>query len=251
LPCAQHCLNDGKLDLTNLTCHFQDLEAIYDAIKVDLICKFCKTVIYFYDLPIVTNAAKDITPITAVPKVQFLLNCNPNYKYSKGTFGDLFEIYYPTLQNARTLDTGVFTRNTMSDYTLAGANISVSYQSPVIGLIYQVIVVAGLLTDDLSTFNFDTFQTEYNKMLTLVKRTSILIENEITNDKQMMDNFKLDDIIDHLSALFYACQSQPYRPNTGSFQAALFPDHPTARAKLDAGTARKKPVQSFARRLRD
>jgi hypothetical protein len=86
-----------NMDLMSILCHFQDLEAMYDSMKAEMLCTLCKELKYYYDLSFSfgTKTNPDNTSTQGVAsKVGLFKYCSPGYQVRPRTFGQLIEKVY-------------------------------------------------------------------------------------------------------------------------------------------------------------
>ncbi|MBE2206689.1 MAG: hypothetical protein IAE84_03835 [Saprospiraceae bacterium] len=85
---------NAPLDLTREGCRFQDLEAMYDVYKSELLCTFCKALKYFYRLSYSSNIAIGST-VPSAATVPLLNICSPGLMVQPRTIGAIFEVLWP------------------------------------------------------------------------------------------------------------------------------------------------------------
>ncbi|MFZ2406586.1 MAG: hypothetical protein WAW41_15745, partial [Methylobacter sp.] len=81
------------MDLTKESSRFQDLEALYDVLREELLSNLCEGMIFLYD--IVIDGAK---LSGGTPKMPLLKTCAPNYRYKENTVGAWYEQYLTRIQ---------------------------------------------------------------------------------------------------------------------------------------------------------
>ena len=86
----------GDLDLMGMLCHFQDLEAIYDTMKNEILCNLCKELKYYYELKFgsVTPVPGTPAPVETMSQVGLFNQCSKGYIVKPGTFGYYVEKVY-------------------------------------------------------------------------------------------------------------------------------------------------------------
>jgi hypothetical protein len=167
-------LNALTRDSMEAMCHFQDLEAMYAAMKNEMICTLCKELKYYYDLRYDFNstpntgaaAAADVASV-----VGLFNNCSPGYIVKRGTFGFLIEKVYKLVGNDGNITIQVIAdaldiENILSlDLNGDGVpDINSPALASLIGFIVNMFAVpiyiirlANTFTDRLSTFDVERY----------------------------------------------------------------------------------------------
>ncbi|MEQ1676929.1 MAG: carboxypeptidase-like regulatory domain-containing protein, partial [Chitinophagaceae bacterium] len=190
----------SNTDLFSMLCHFQDLEAMYDAMKNEMLCTLCKELKYYYDIRFnfrtkdtATGNEQDVSSV-----VGLFNSCSPGYIVKKGTFGALIEKVYKqvgdegaiTIQSvADALDIDSFLgSDTNGDGTPDNlSQAAVTFMGYVVTLFeipINIIRLANTFTSNLSSFDV----TEYcrlHKLLTEKANSLKFVFNMFTaNEKQ-------------------------------------------------------------------
>ncbi len=150
------------VDLTKESCRFEDLEALFDALRDEFISALGKTLASFYQQKISREIA-----LTSMPKVALINSFNPDVTIQPSTFGALLELQYATMRKSRI--------NRLSSYQNAGA---VNIQDAFIGesaIIRATASYAQVLLDicnylknrALKDFNLVEFHNLYIQLQTL------------------------------------------------------------------------------------
>ena len=84
------------VDLSKESCRFQDLEALYDALRDEFISALGKTLASFYQLKVTREIA-----LTNMPKVAMINSFNSDVTIQPSTFGALLEMQYAVLKKSR------------------------------------------------------------------------------------------------------------------------------------------------------
>ncbi|AEV96872.1 hypothetical protein A4D02_29945 [Niastella koreensis] len=218
------------INLEDMVCYFQDLDALYAAMKNELLCNLCKELKYYYDLGFgiqVTNSAETET------KVDLLNTCSPGYKVRSGTFGYYIEQLY-----AKVGDSGNVTMQIIAAlFNLEGTSLHgtlgsfVGYLVDYFEVPVYIIRLANTITDDLSAFEVEeycrihqylsdkanaikfaydvlTSDTEKDNEAGLTIIKNLLRQN--TADR-VLSFFRIEDLFDHLDALIYSCKCAAFK----------------------------------------
>ena len=162
-------------NLLDMLCHFQDLEAMYDAMKSEMLCMLCKELKYYYDLKFTFFSLKSRTTDAASSgdqpsKVGLFNACSKGYIVRKGTFGFLIEKVYDIvgdegnitiqsiadaldIENMLGSDTAAGTPGSFSNSAAAFlGNVVTLFEIPV-----YIIRLANTFTVNLSSFDVDEY----------------------------------------------------------------------------------------------
>lgn len=155
--------------LPGMLCHFQDLEAMYDTMKNEMLCTLCKELKYYYELKFNFSKATDPNA-TDMPSVVGLFNsCNTGYVVKKDSFGFLIEKVYKqvgdqgsvTIQaiaQALGIDDFLGNNNNAASGNFTGANsIMLGYVTTLFEIPIYIIRLANTFTSDLSAFDVDQY----------------------------------------------------------------------------------------------
>jgi hypothetical protein len=158
----------ANMDLLGMLCHFQDLEALYDVKKNEVLCTLCKELKYYYELPLNLG----IKPTGAVAanspsKVALFSQCSPGYLVKQGSFGFYIEKVYEIVGDDGVVTIQIISEvlnldqflgsdangdgnpDSMSAATAAFMGFFVAlFEVPV-----YIIRLANIFTDDLSDFD--------------------------------------------------------------------------------------------------
>ncbi|MCB0639075.1 MAG: hypothetical protein KDC54_20740, partial [Lewinella sp.] len=188
-------------------CHFQDLEALYDSLREELVCRICETVMRLYNTPILTNEEVGGSQ-TFLPQLTFLRNCAPNFRYRVDTVGQLYE-------------------NNLSQHTAAGpsfANVPFSYAAHTY-YIFHLVRLAESLSDTVSTLDFATFSNRYATFFNIVRAGNDFLLNltndEINTNVDIYPGVDLEELQDQLDMLLYSCKLEPIQSVWEEYQRRL------------------------------
>jgi hypothetical protein len=222
LNSATGLANSMNIDPDDVTCQFQDMESLYDALSAELICKLCMEMEYFYnqdgngDLP---------TPASTVPQVSLLADNDAAFRFTPNSFGHLFENYYATIKNQPYISAdvfiGTFNYNLRQNLTFVRQNNS---NSEGFALLYHIQKLYEALTDDLTDFDIDTFDTRYDDFMRIANEVKGTFSDDLqstlnstTNAAGVTtpgvadaDTMQQEDLIDHIDDLIYMCKKPQF-----------------------------------------
>src|SRR5262249_38728562 len=88
-----------EIDLTKYAAQFQDLEALYDTLREELLSSLAEGAMDFYDVPVAGSTVPGGTP-----KLPLLKRYAPIYRYPAGSVGAFYEGRLATLQATPYID---------------------------------------------------------------------------------------------------------------------------------------------------
>ncbi len=202
---------DEKLpiDLSKERCWFQDLEALYDALREELLCCLCGGVRFFYDLSI-----KDSKLPGGTPQHPLLKKYAPNYRFKAGTVGawyeNVLEIFQSKPYHDIDQDNIALREKQLNQFYsfLRSMGLVPADFTPVVST-YYLTKLADVLTESLGSMDFSDFENKYKDMIELVHSFR---SDEIKKIPGDLDQFiPQEDLIDHLDQLLFSCKLDPIR----------------------------------------
>jgi hypothetical protein len=182
-------------------CQFQDLESLYDTLAAELTCSLCKEMKYFYDMPGSDNLP---APASTVPQATLLRKCDPGFRFTAGTFGQEFEIFFAGVKDQPYITSGVFLGSLLGDFSVAG---TAKGNNDILGLalLYYIEKLSETISSDLSEFDIAQFTLRYTDMVKVA--TQIRDSMRQGNETGTMS----EDVLDHLDALIFACKQAQFK----------------------------------------
>jgi len=185
------------VDLSKEVCHFEDLEAIYDAFRDQFISSLGKTLASFYTRKItkVVSLADDF-------KASLIHSINPDFKVEPSTFGALLETHFASLSKSKTTKTAVLKR--VAAVNIKDAFLSESAVIQATASYAEVLLdICNYLKDrGLSDFDLTAFRDLFNRLETLNAQFKTQIN---TADTEWNSLFNL------LEAVRYANEMEAFR----------------------------------------
>lgn len=203
LPIEIIALRTGEYDenmsenFSQAECRFQDLEAIYDVEKAELLCTFCKTLEYFYNLPY-SAYEPSFTPFpTTVP---LLAVCAPGYRVQPRTMGAYFErLSWPSVRNSPYFPP---TQEPGSLISQISASAPVASNFLFLYIIYYLAKFMEVVRDNLQDFDLTSFETRVRDIAViaeLIERNKEAYMQQIGVEGNIPNWEETDDRLDALS----------------------------------------------------
>lgn len=194
------------VDLSKENCRFEDLEALYETHKADLVGFLCKEVQYFYDM----TWRGQVSSTKAKPKLKLLVDCAPDYQYTLETIGHSFEMWIGAQPGNKVpdIDPNIIL-NFIRDFNL-GQNDWIIF--------YVVIYLAKFyeqLPANLTDINWVNLDKTYKDLISVTK--SVETERE-QNANKMMDWEEVDD---RLEDILYKCAMEPLKAMYKELEARI------------------------------
>ncbi len=201
-------------------CHFQDLETLYDALREELRCNLCESVMYFYNLPIKDDKGQPLpgAGVKKVPQMALLQQCSPNFRYLTGTVGEVYE------QNLAALNAMAYPNlDPLAPNPLTGISsllvLLLQNQVPsdsvlFLAFIYYLEQVSLSLDEDLNLLDYADLENKYSDLEILVRLYDTVIRNifnnTATNSSITLPQYiRIEDLLDQLDQILVICKLDP------------------------------------------
>ena len=185
------------VDLSKEVCHFEDLEAIYDAFRDQFISSLGKTLASFY--------TRKITKVVALAddfNASLIHSINPDFKVEPSTFGALLETYFASRSKSKTAKTAVLKRVAAIDIKDAFLGESAVIQATASYAEVLLDICNYLKVRLLSDFDLTAFRDLFNRLEALNAQFKTQIN---TADTEWNSLFNL------LEAVRYANEMEAFR----------------------------------------
>ena len=191
------------VDLTKEGCRFQDLEALYDALKAESICFFCEEVQYFYSLPFEFRSG---LTIPAKPKLPLLVQCDPGFLVQPRTLGRLFEDYISRQPGGVVpdMDPDIII-NFLKSQNVGQSNLIIFYIVIYIEKLYEQF------SQDLGQLDFAAFQKRYQDLVRVTEAVEREREDAAGSIEGNVNLLKWDELDDRLEGILYHCRLDAIR----------------------------------------
>ena len=159
------------------SCHFNDLELLYDSIMAELTTKLGNEMKFFYDIIRDEKRGKlqMPPPATNVPQALLLKKADPLFRFTVNTIGHDFELFYVNVKNLPFISFPVF----FQSFGQPGNMDIIDFAFK--ALIYYMEMLYRTITAGLSSFNFFEFYTRYYTLIYTAKALKIWDKMENTS----------------------------------------------------------------------
>ena len=171
------------------SCHFNDLELLYDSIMAELTGKLSNEMKFFYDLkrdakrPPLADAASNI------PQVPLLKKTDAAFRFTNNSIGHEFELFYANVKDLPFISLPVFFQSFGQD----GNNDVMDFVFKAV--LYYIEMLYETVTTSLSSFTFFNFYIRYYTLIQAVRYIKLL-------NKVFSERFPLsEEENDHLDAI--------------------------------------------------
>jgi hypothetical protein len=195
------------VDLSKEQCRFEDLEALYDALRDELVSSLGKTLASFY-------SKKVIKPIKLADgfRPRLISGLGDNYQLQPSTFGALIESYFAN----RNIITATATAGARTN-TLARLRDVFINESPIIrataSFAEVLLEIKNFLTDrPLSEFDIAAFEQIYNDLREL---------NDSIKSDPANGTGEWNELFNQLEAVHYANQLESFRSIASEYRRRL------------------------------
>lgn len=226
LPVEVIALRSGVYDdtqpveLRKESARFQDLEALYDALREELLSSFAEGIRYLYDIHIGGRVLRAGTqPVRGelpgdIPLHSLLKTHAPNYRYSINSVGDWYEKNLSVIQsklyievNQNLIDSNavqtVYSRLFNGTTDLPPANYAHAVS------IYYFSKLAEILPMALDALAYADFENKYQDLLGMVR---FFRSEAIRNISPGLQTFiPQDELIDHFNQVLFSSKLDPIK----------------------------------------
>jgi len=171
------------------SCHFNDLELLYDSIMSELTGKLSNEMKFFYDLkrdakrPPLADAASNI------PEAPLLKKTDATFRFTNNSIGHEFELFYANVKDFPFISLPVFFQSFGQD----GNNDVMDFVFKAV--LYYIEMLYETVTTSLSSFTFFNFYVRYYTLVQAVRYIKLL-------NKFFGERFPLsEEENDHLDAI--------------------------------------------------
>jgi len=194
------------VDLGSNDAIFQDLEALYDALREDLLSSLAEAALQLYEFP--TNSESTISGIPMLPLLKLY---RPAFKYTRGTLGAGFEknLFYFRTRVYLDLD-----QNGLNDLSVAQAlfellapvnhnDIPPKYHRQT-AILYYISSLADMVPSRLSALNQPTFLNRYQDLLAFLRYYRMkLLSQPLPEPSELMDYARAEHFIDLCDTILF------------------------------------------------
>jgi hypothetical protein len=207
------------VDLSRKQVCFQDLEALYDALREELLSALAEGLRFLYSAPIDGSKLPEGIPQHPVLKVHAR-----NFRYPAGSVGAWFEKYLKLFQSRPYIDVDqdkIDANAVLQVYCVlfTGTEGLQAAQFPHAVSIYYFTKLAEILPDSLDALAYDNFENKYQDLLGLVRFFRTEAAGRVSADLQAF--LPQEDLIDHFDSVLFECKLDPIRSVHAEFVRRL------------------------------
>ncbi|MBL7701136.1 MAG: PKD domain-containing protein [Ferruginibacter sp.] len=149
--------------LMGSSCHFNDLELLYDSIMAEMTGKLSNEMKFFYDVERDDKRGPLNMPPPAsnIPQVSLIKNTDGTFRIKNKTIGLEFELFYPNVKNAPFIPINFFVQGILSN------QFPMDYGF--VSLLYYTQKLYETVTTGLSSFSFIDFYIRYESLMFVAK----------------------------------------------------------------------------------
>jgi len=197
------------VDLSREEGRFQDLEALYDTLREELLCTLCEGVMYLYDLVIDGSDFPGGTP-----QLPLLQKHAPNYRHKQGTVGAWYEQHLKLIQSRPYIDVD---QNRINDNQILLVYCALftgtvvpdeKYYAHIVS-IYYFTKLAEILPNSLDDLGYENFENKYQDLMGLIR---YFRSEAVQNISPELTAFiPQEDLIDHFDHVLFSCKFEPIK----------------------------------------
>jgi hypothetical protein len=200
-----------EVDLSKETCRFQDLEALYDTLREELLTTLCEGVKNFYSVSIPDPTFSLAAGTAQLPLLQ---KCASNYQYQENTVGAWYEKYLAQIQlipyidvNQNKIDNIEFLKVYCSLFADTVRPPS-QYYAYIVS-IYYFTKLAEILPSSLDKLGYAEFENKYQDLIGFIRYFRSDAKKNIPNNLESF--IPQEDLIDQFDQVLFACKLEPIR----------------------------------------
>lgn len=210
------------VDLSKETARFQDLEAIYEALRGDLMAALTEGAMQLYDLAITPIKALNLGAGT--PKLTLLEQYAPHYGYSANTIGSWYEHYLTRFETQGYID---IDQNAFNGTTLplvyctlfTGTQVPEAGAYPNVVAIYYISKLSEILPPTLDKLDYADFENKYQDLMALIRYLRSDAVTQVTPD---LKNFlPEEEFIDFCEGILFSCKLDAIKAVNDDFVARV------------------------------
>jgi hypothetical protein len=196
------------VDLTKESARFQDLEALYDALREELLSSLAEGAMDFYDVPIATSKLPGGTP-----KLPLLRQYAPHYRYPPSSVGACYEEHLESFQAIPYIDVD---QTLISDPSFAGQVLKVycilftgvtdlpAENCAHVVSIFYFSKLAEILPGTLGALAYADFENKYQDLLALVRYFRSQAIDKVPADLKSF--VPQEELIDQFNEVLFNCK---------------------------------------------
>lgn len=202
--------DNAPVDLGKEGCHFQDLEALYEAVRAESTCFLCLELQYFYSLPF-EGRSKITQP--AKPQLALLAACAPDFLVQPQTLGRLFEDYLANQPGGAVpeIDPNIII-NFLNSQNVGQSNLIVFY------VIVYTVKLYEQFAPTLAALDFPLFEKRYRDLVRVTEAVEKEREDAAGSVEGTVNILRWEELDDRLEAILYHCRLDVVKALEGEYQ---------------------------------
>jgi hypothetical protein len=148
---------------TGSSCHFNDLEALFDSMMTELTGKLSNELKFFYDLRRDQKRPPLADHANNIPQVPLLVKTDATFRFTNNSIGHEFEEFYPVVKNLPFIPIQVF----FQSFGQGGNNDLMDFVFKAV--LYYIEMLYERVATDLSNFSFFDFNFRYFTLIFTVR----------------------------------------------------------------------------------
>ncbi len=211
---------DIAVNLSKEKCRFQDLEAMYDVQREEILSTLCEGTMYLYDIQ--TEGVANLPG--GKPQLPLLRKYAPNFLYKDGTIGAWYEKYLTLFKSISYIDVD---QNKIDAGALFGVYCILfmntvppdpKYQPHIVS-IYYFTKLAEVLPASLDALGYADFENKYQDLMGLIRYFRSDAVAKISAEFQKF--IPLEDLIDHFDQVLFSCKLEPVKAIHDEYESRL------------------------------
>jgi hypothetical protein len=192
------------VDVSKETARFQDLEALYDALREDLLCSLAEGAMELYDTPVA-----GLQLAAGTPKLPLLQQYAPRYTYPANSVGAWYEQYLNRFESAPYIDVDSSKIDANAVLTVycqlfVGTTDLPPANQPHAVSIYYISKLAEILPSSLDALAYADFENKYQDLLGLIR---YFRSDQIKNISHDLTAFiPQEELIDTCEEILFGCK---------------------------------------------
>jgi hypothetical protein len=210
------------VDLAKEAARFQDLEAIYEALRGDLMAAVTEGVMQLYDHAIAPIPTLNLA--AGAPKLQLLTQYAPHYSYSANTIGAWYENYLNRFEAQGYID---IDQNDFTNVSLLlvycvlfnGTKPPDADAYPHVVAIYYMAKLSEILPPTLGQLDYADFENKYQDLMALIRYLRSDAVNQVTPD---LKNFlPKEEFVDFCEGILFSCKLDAIKATNDDYVARV------------------------------
>ena len=192
------------VDLSKESCRFQDLETLYDTLRVELACFLAKEARFFYAMPYAVSTK--IRQLPAAPKLRLLTLDAPGFTVMPNTLGRYFEDWLGSMPGEVIPDSEL----NLDFFNRLNKRIS-GQKNTLILLIAYISKLYDQLTPDLGQLDIVSFDKRFQDLVRLTEQIESKQELSTGKIEGNTNLLKWEELDDRLEAIIYNCRLDSFK----------------------------------------